>query len=86
MRFNLIHIVLVAMLLGWTGLTVAAEEGEHICFRHVDADQDGIVTFAEFSVHYGQDELKFKTVDADGDGQLTHDEYHAALGHGAAEK
>lgn len=86
MKCRLIYSVVVAMILGWTGLTAAAEEGDHICFQRVDADQDGIVTFAEYAVHYGRNEQKFKAVDADGDGRLTHDEYHAALGHGAAEK
>jgi Ca2+-binding EF-hand superfamily protein len=86
MRNGLIFLFVFGIFLMWTGLGVAGEEGDHICFRRIDADQDGIVTFKEFAVHYGKDEQKFKAVDANGDGRLTHDEYHDYLGHGAADK
>ncbi len=86
MRSGLIIIALFGILLAGTGLAVAEAGEDHICFQHVDADQDGIVTFQEFAVHYGKDEKKFKAADANGDGRLTHDEYHSSLGHGTADK
>lgn len=86
MKNGLIVIILVGFFLMWAGLAVAGEGGDHICFRRVDTDKDGIVTFKEFAVHYGKDEKKFKAADANGDGQLTHDEYHGFLGHGATDK
>lgn len=86
MRNGLIFLVVFGMFLMWTGSGVAGEEGDHICFRRIDANKDGIVTFEEFAVHYGKDEQKFKAADANGDGRLVHDEYHGFLGHGAADK
>jgi hypothetical protein len=79
-------VVVFGLFLMWTGLAGAGEGADHICFRRIDTNKDGIVTFKEFAVHYGKDEEKFKAADANGDGQLTHDEYHGHLGHGAAEK
>ncbi len=61
----------------------ADEKKDHICFRALDADQDGLVTFEEFAEHYGADEARFEAADADQDGRLTHDEYHDLLGHGS---
>ncbi len=74
-------IALVSMVLAFPGW--AAEDKDHICFRALDADQDGLVTFAEFEKYYGSDEASFKAADADQDGKLTHDEYHDLLGHGS---
>lgn len=86
MRNGLIFVLVLGIFLMWTGLGGAGEDDGHICFRRIDANQDGIVTFEEFAVHYGKDEKKFKAADTDGDGRLIHDEYHDFLGHGAAEK
>ncbi len=74
----LASLLVVSSVPGW-----ADEAKDHICFRALDADKDGRVTFEEFAKHYGTDEARFKAADADQDGQLTHDEYHALLGHGA---
>jgi Ca2+-binding EF-hand superfamily protein len=57
---------------------------DHICFRAVDADKDGKVTFQEFKEIYGDDKVKFKAIDLNDDGKLSHDEYHQFLGHGAS--
>ena len=62
----------------------ANEQKDHICFRALDADQDGLVTLAEFAKYYQNDEAKFKAADVDQDGKLTHDEYHDLLGHGSS--
>ena len=59
------------------------ENREHVCFRTLDANQDGVVSLEEFAGHYGDDRKRFDAADTDKDGQLTHDEYHAMLGHGA---
>lgn len=86
MRIGVKCFCAVGLLLVWTGVCAATDGAGHICFKRVDANRDGIVTFEEFAVHYGKDETKFKAVDADGDGRLTHDEYHDFLGHGASDK
>ena len=62
----------------------ADEKKDHICFRVLDANQDGMVTFQEFEKHYGNDKEKFNTADGNSDGKLTHDEYHSILGHGSS--
>ncbi len=64
---------------GW-----ADEKKDHVCFRSLDADKDGMVTFQEFADVYGDDKEKFNQADADQDGKLTHDEYHDILGDGSS--
>jgi Ca2+-binding EF-hand superfamily protein len=61
----------------------ADEQKDHVCFRAMDADNDGKVTFQEFGKYYGDDKAKFSAADLDEDGHLTHDEYHDLLGHGS---
>ena len=63
----------------------AEEKKGHVCFRQIDANRDGAVTFEEFEVFYGKDKEKFNSIDLDKDGRLSHDEYHKSLGHGASE-
>ena len=81
---------LCVMLLAATILTVpvslcgADEKKDHICFRTMDADSDGKVTFPEFEKFYGDDKDKFNSADLNQDGRLTHDEYHNLLGHGSS--
>ena len=60
------------------------EEKGHICFRVIDADKDGKVTFQEFMKVFGDDKGKFNKIDLNDDGNLSHDEYHQSLGHGAS--
>ncbi len=76
----------VAVLGIWTESGVAEEQPGHICFRKIDADQDGKVTFDEFAAYFGNREKMFRAGDANGDGWLTHDEYHDFVGHGAPGK
>ncbi len=74
---------ILACLLTVLAMPIGADETkDHICFRALDTDKDGLVTFEEFAQHYGADEARFKTADADQDGRLTHEEYHGLLGHG----
>ena len=61
----------------------AEEKKDHICFRAVDKDKDGKVTFQEFIKIFGENKKRFETIDLNDDGNLTHDEYHQYLGHGA---
>lgn len=76
--------ILLAFSLGVSAPCALADGGkDHICFRTLDADRDGRVTFREFAAHYGNDTAGFQAADADRDGTLTHEEYHGFLGHGA---
>ncbi len=77
--FLMASILVLMALNGW-----AADKQDHICFRALDADQDGLVTMAEFEKYYQDGEARFKAADADHDGKLTHDEYHDLLGHGSS--
>lgn len=65
-------------------LCPAAEKKGHVCFRVVDADHNGEVTFQEFEKVYGNDPETFESADVDKDSKLTHDEYHQMLGHGSS--
>ena len=64
-------------------LCLADENKDHVCFRVLDSNKDGNVTFQEFEKYYGNDQKKFNKADMDEDGKLTHDEYHHFLGHGS---
>ena len=67
-----------------TSLCWADEKKDHVCFRILDSDEDGMVTFQEYEKYFGKDKAKFNEADLDKDGQLTHDEYHNLLGHGSS--
>ena len=79
----------VAVMLGLCLLLVmgspapADENKGHVCFRALDADQDGQVTLQEFERFYKDAVDRFEAADADKDGKLTHEEYHDSLGHGS---
>ena len=77
--FIIASILSVSMSLGW-----ADEKKDHICFKILDSNDDGMVTFQEFEKYFGKDKAKFNEADLDKDGQLTHDEYHSLLGHGSS--
>ena len=82
----MICLVAAAVLsVGPWGLAAEEEKG-HICFKTIDADENGEVTFEEFVKHLGDDRDKFNSVDQNEDGKLTHEEYHDFLGHGASEQ
>jgi len=52
---------------------------DHICFKRIDSNHDGIVTFKEFEKFYEKDLKKFQKMDQDSDEKLTHDEYEEYL-------
>ena len=82
-KFSLLLLLALALaFLVSSGL--ADEKKDHVCFRILDLDKDGLVTYAEFEQVYENDEQKFKEADVDKNGKLTHDEYHAFLGHGSS--
>lgn len=62
---------------------IGSEDKSHICFRSIDTNNDGTVTFQEFRKVFGDDKETYDEVDLNRDGKLSHDEYHQALGHGA---
>ena len=84
MKKTIASIVAALFFLLLSSFTQADEQRDHICFRVLDANGDGVVTLNEFERHYGKSEEKFNSADTDRDGQLTHDEYHVSLGHGAS--
>jgi hypothetical protein len=56
-----------------------------VCFRSLDADADGRVTWQEFQALPGAERAVFDRADADAGGVLDHDEWHAferAMGFG----
>lgn len=82
MRFS-VTVLIAALILSIVAISIADENRNHICFRVLDTDRDGMVTFQEFEQAYGNDKEKFNLADEDKDGKLTHDEYHDLLGHGS---
>ena len=79
-----ILVLVAALLLMPITISIADENKDHVCFRALDSNKDGFVTFAEFERVYENDKEKFNLADGDKDGKLTHDEYHDLLGHGAS--
>ena len=81
------HVILFALIAllaaAPAALCRADEKADHVCFRALDSDQDGLVTFQEFEKVYEKGKEKFDKADADKDGKLTHDEYHEILGGGS---
>ncbi len=71
-------VLLLVFLFTATTLSLCSADDQaegHICFKRIDADHDGIVTFEEFKLFFGDDKEKYKIMDQDSDGSLTHDEY-----------
>lgn len=62
----------------------AQAKKDHICFRAVDADRNGEVTYTEYEKFFENGRDKFIRIDLDKNGRLTHDEYHKSLGHGSS--
>ncbi|MFC1580297.1 hypothetical protein ACFL4N_05230 [Thermodesulfobacteriota bacterium] len=70
--------------LAFNGLCFGEEKKNHVCFRSVDADKNGKVTYQEFVQVFGNDKEKFQAIDGNDDGILSHGEYHKSLGGGAS--
>ena len=77
------ELLIIIFLILSVALCFANENKDHVCFRVLDSNKDGNVTFQEFEKYYGNDQEKFNTADKDEDGKLTHDEYHHILGNGS---
>ena len=75
--------LMIILSIATANLCLAEEKKNHTCFRVVDADKDGKITFEEFEKFFGNDNERFKAADLDKNGILTHDEYHKLLGHGS---
>jgi hypothetical protein len=65
-------------------LCLADESKDHVCFKVLDSNKDGIVTPQEFDEVYKNDKEKFAKAGVNKDGKLTHDEYHNIFGHGSS--
>lgn len=76
-------LLITIFLTSSVALCLANEKEDHVCFRVLDSNKDGMVTFQEFEKFYENDKEKFNDADMDEDGKLTHDEYHNILGHGS---
>jgi Ca2+-binding EF-hand superfamily protein len=77
-------LLITIFLTSSVALCLADENKDHVCFRVLDSNKDGMVTFQEFEKFYGNDKEKFNDADMDEDGKLTHDEYHDILGDGSS--
>ena len=71
-----IILLIVIFLTSSVALCLADESKDHVCFRVLDSNKDGTVTFQEFEQVYENDKEKFNKADVNKDGKLTHDEYH----------
>ena len=75
--------LMISISIASSNFCLAGEKKNHTCFRVVDANKDGEVTFQEFEKFFGNDTERFKEADLDKNGKLTHDEYHKLFGHGS---
>ena len=73
--------ILISMISA--NFSLANEKKNHTCFRIVDSNKDGEITFQEFEKFFGNDTERFKKADLNKNGRLSHDEYHELLGHGS---
>jgi EF hand len=80
-----ITVFLLIILISMTSANfcLANEKKNHTCFRIVDSNKDGEITFQEFEKFFGNDTERFKKADLNKNGRLSHDEYHELLGHGS---
>jgi hypothetical protein len=83
MKTKIISFVVTIFLTALVGFSLADEKEDHVCFRVLDSNNDGVVTYQEFEKVYGDKKDKYDAADLDEDGKLTHDEYHDLLGHGS---
>ena len=84
MKNCLIFCLIIFVIFASNELCFGNETKDHICFRVIDTDKDGAVTFQEFREVFGDDRAKYDKIDLNGDGKLSHEEYHQSLGHGAS--
>jgi Ca2+-binding EF-hand superfamily protein len=85
MRKWLFVCLVFTTFLSFSASSFGDEKKNHVCFRSVDADKNGKVTYQEFQEVFGNNKEKFQAIDGNRDGVLSHSEYHKSLGHGASE-
>ena len=83
MKKLIVFILMIIVSITSANFCLANEKKNHVCFRIVDSNKDGEVTFQEFKKYFGNDNEIFKKADLDKNGKLSHDEYHEFLGHGS---
>jgi uncharacterized protein YxeA len=83
MKKLIVFILMIIVSITSANFCLANEKKNHICFRIVDSNKDGEVTFQEFEKYFGNDNERFKEADLDKNGKLSHDEYHELFGHGS---
>jgi Ca2+-binding EF-hand superfamily protein len=79
-----VTVLIAALILSIVPIAMADEKKDHICFRVLDTNKDGLVTLQEFEKFYTDSQEQFNMADVDKDGNLTHEEYHEILGHGSS--
>ncbi|MGD8701114.1 MAG: EF-hand domain-containing protein [Desulfosarcina sp.] len=82
MKIAIASLFFTIFLTAAVGFSSADEKRDHVCFRVLDSNKDGVVTYPEFEKIYSDEKDKYDAADLDNDGKLTHDEYHDLLGHG----
>ena len=81
MRRYISMCLIVFIIVAATALCFGDGHKHHVCFKAIDADKDGVVTYLEFRQFLGDDKSKYDEIDLDDNGTLSHDEYHKSLGH-----
>lgn len=84
MKLRILMCLTVFAIFLSSGLCFGNENESHPCFKMIDKNKDGAVTFQEFKEVFGDDKVKYNEIDLNKDGKLSHDEYHQSLGHGAS--
>jgi hypothetical protein len=84
MKIIIIALFVTIFLTTSVAINWADEKKDHVCFRVLDSNKDGVVTYQEFEKIYGDEKEKYDAADHNKDGKLTHDEYHDMLGHGSS--
>ena len=83
MKKNTVFLLMILISMTSANFCLANEKKNHTCFRIVDSNKDGEITFQEFEKFFGNDTERFKKADLNKNGRLSHDEYHELLGHGS---
>ena len=83
MKKLIVFLLIIIISISSANFCLANETKNHVCFRIVDSNKDGEVTFQEFEKYFGNDNESFNEADLDKNGKLSHDEYHELLSHGS---
>jgi len=83
MKKTTVFLLMILISIASANFCLAKDKKNHTCFRIVDSNKDGEITFQEFEKFFGNDTERFKKADLNKNGKLSHDEYHRFLGHGS---